>query len=1171
METGYTDDEGELCLYVKDTETGKVLTLKDPDFKPYFYVIGRKPEIEGALSVEKDEKGWKITVRNPSDVPKLRENAKKFGEIREYDIPFTQRYLIDKDISPMKTYEWTAVDGHALSHRPIDAAYHLDVLSWDIETYNPKGMPRPEQDPIVMISLHDGHEGRVLTWKKIKKKYVETYDDEKSMIEAFIKYAKHADVLVTYNGDNFDLPYVKTRMEQLNIPKEDLDIKVRKGMQGTKCEVRGQAHLDAYKGMRFLATIGKLSLPRYTLEDAYAEFTGKEKLDINVKKLHEIWDTGKGIEELAEYSFQDAEAGYVLGDAVLALYIELAKLTNQTLFNASRSTTSQLVEALLTKKAFKRGELAPNKPGEGEAKKRMAKPIKGAFVKQPEPGLHENLAVLDYRGLYPSIIISHNIDPTALGGNGFVAPTGQKFAKEPEGLIPEMLREVTSARAKVKEHLKKARKGTLEHRILDARQHSLKIIANATYGYMNFARARWHSRDCAEATTAWGRHYVSELITKAQAAGFGVLYADSVTSERFVTLLNRQGIVEVKNIEELFEENKDRAEWRGPKQVITLKGWKALTVDPRTQEPRWATITQIIRHKAKKRILRVNQKHGETRVTEDHSLIIRNGNEFISVKADELKDAELARVESLPAVKKIDVVDVYETMKSIEYEITYKGRKKLAKAHADSDWVWFGWTNQKKKVKVKRFIHSGTKEFKALCRLLGAYIAEGSASTRETTKTRNGASIASSDTKWLRDLQKDYQTLFGNALTCVIRSTKKKRTIRTQSKVIEYDDRTHKMQMMNEVSAVFFKAFCGQKSRGKSLPSFIYHADDKYKRIMLEKMIDGDGTRTVNEKLGYTEDYKKKNFKYNTSSLKLISGLSLLLTQLGQKHTIQYRPSKQAYSIITSSKYNRSVLTKLTEEAYTGYVYDLSIENSHMFVDSCGQVLLHNTDSSFLQRGNKPKQAVLDFLEEYNKSLPHPMEVELKGFYPRGIFVTRRSGEGAAKKRYALIREDGAVEITGLEFVRRDWSELAKRTQAEVIRSVLEGDVNKAKQIVLQTIANIRENKVPIEEYVVYTQLKQNIGKYDAVGPHVRAAKRLKDAGEEAEKGSVIGYVVCKGAGNVGDRAWPMQLIGNKQPDPEYYIDHQVLPAVMKILHELGIKEADLKVGGKQSGLHQWF
>ena len=756
LDVGYSEKDGQsyVDLYVK----GKELKLFREAFDPYFYFEGAEPTGEGIKKIEKAGDWWKIYVHTPGDVPKVREHLKKIGAIHEFDIPYTQRFLIDRDIVPLKMYEWSEKEGKIIV-KEIDEKYSLTATAFDIETYNPRGMPEGEKDPMVMISTYNG-EGVVYCWKKIDLPFVKSSKNEETMIAGFVSDLEE-DVIYTYNGDNFDLPYLKKRMEALGIKKGpgEGDIKIRAGMRGVKAHIPGKIHLDAYRGMVFLSIIGTLKLPRYTLEDVYKEFTGKEKLDIDTKYLWRIWDQGtkEELEELATYSFQDAEATYELGEHLLPLYTAISQLINQAPFDVSRMSSSQIVEAFLMKLAFNRGEHFPNRPADGQFKARINKPVKGAFVREPEPGLHENIVVLDFKGLYPSIIISHNIDPNTLDcdccDDPFVAPTGQKFCRKKKGLIPEMLKKVTERRAKTKALLKKAEKGTKEWSRLNAEQTALKIVANSTYGYTNYARARWYSHECAEATTAWGRQFIKGAAAEAEARGFKVIYGD--------------------------------------------------------------------------------------------------------------------------------------------------------------------------------------------------------------------------------------------------------------------------------------------------------------------------------------------------------------------------------------------------------------------------------TDSVFLLRENASKEEVIKFRDEYNQSLPEEMELELEGFYPRGIFVTKKEG-GAAKKRYALIREDGQVEIKGLEFVRRDWSQLAKKTQRKVIQLVLENKVDEARAFVEDMIEKVRKGEIPIEDYIIKTQLKRKINKYVAIGPHVRAAMRLEEAGEEVGKGTLIEYVVIGGAGKVGDRSYPYQKLGNRKPDVEYYTNHQLLPAVMKILAELGITKEELRGEGKQSGLGDW-
>jgi len=237
------------------------------------------------------------------------------------------------------------------------------------------------------------------------------------------------------------------------------------------------------------------------------------------------------------------------------------------------------------------------------------------------------------------------------------------------------------------------------------------------------------------------------------------------------------------------------------------------------------------------------------------------------------------------------------------------------------------------------------------------------------------------------------------------------------------------------------------------------------------------------------------------------------------------------------------------------------------------QVLYGDTDGVFLKLNeNQEVSDVKKFVEKINKNLPEGMELEFEGYYPRGIFVATKSGR-AAKKRYALIRDDGTIEIVGFEFVRRDWSPIAKKIQEKVIGAVLrEGKPQKAIDVVKKIVNDLRDMKVPLEDLVIRTQLIRKLSSYEQQAPHVKAAKKLIEAGIKVPAGSDLEFVVMKGKGSISDRSIPFQLIKPKMEyDPEYYIHNQVFAAVMKILAQLGVKEEDLLVDAKQKGLEKWF
>jgi DNA polymerase I len=235
------------------------------------------------------------------------------------------------------------------------------------------------------------------------------------------------------------------------------------------------------------------------------------------------------------------------------------------------------------------------------------------------------------------------------------------------------------------------------------------------------------------------------------------------------------------------------------------------------------------------------------------------------------------------------------------------------------------------------------------------------------------------------------------------------------------------------------------------------------------------------------------------------------------------------------------------------------------------KVLYMDTDSLFLLLGDKKKEDALEFLKKFNSSLPGKMELELEDFYTRGVFVGKKTGEEkGAKKKYALLGEDGKVKIRGFELVRRDWSSVARETQRKVLEAILkDGSKEKAIGIVKEVVARLREGKVPLEEVVIYTQLKKSPGNYDIVSPELSAAKKGIERGKKIGQGSVVGYVITTKGKSISDRAELIEFA--KDYDPSYYIDNQVLPSVMKILKELGFDEYELKHGGKQKGLSDFF
>lgn len=235
------------------------------------------------------------------------------------------------------------------------------------------------------------------------------------------------------------------------------------------------------------------------------------------------------------------------------------------------------------------------------------------------------------------------------------------------------------------------------------------------------------------------------------------------------------------------------------------------------------------------------------------------------------------------------------------------------------------------------------------------------------------------------------------------------------------------------------------------------------------------------------------------------------------------------------------------------------------------KVLYADTDGfAFLLQKHTKTQA-LEFLKKLNSELPGIMELELEDFYKRGIWVTKRTGEFGAKKKYALIDEKGKLKIRGFETVRRDWCNLARDLQNQVLRKILmEGNEKSALEYTRKIIKELKERKIDRKEILIRTQLKKPISDYKSITPHVIAAKKMEEAGMPVDVGMLLEYFIA-------ETHETKKLVREKVKLPDekgeynlkYYLEHQIVPAVENILEVFGISKDEL-LGKEQKKLMEF-
>ncbi len=567
------NDRATIRLTIKGSD-GRAYEVFDRKFEPYFYFVPRREmseeEMKGVSAM--DERGrtvraerivkmtreiygkptelYRIYTHSTPDVPKLSAAMMRHGACYEYDIPFAKRYMLDNPFFPLTPYKITINIGdgsHPLSLdsvKPPDkqTEIQMNLICFDIEVYNPNTAPRADRDPVVMISylcLADGkRESGVLTTKPINRPFVEVCKTEKDMIKRFMNIVseKNIDIVAGYNSANFDIRYMLERARALkmdfNLNRFEGDTKIERHGLVDKVKIAGRVHVDVYLVTRFAALVSAaehiMRLNSYTLKNVYEAISKEKKIVVEKADIWKIWDGSDADRELlAEYNLNDSEALLAVYNAFVPIMLELTKTTGNPLSDVAVSTTGQLVEFSLMRYAYQFNEIIPNKPDDTETRRREYNPIEGAYVKTPDPGIYDGIVVFDFRGLYPSIIISHNIDPSSLCKEDctdyFESPTGAKFIKKRKSVMPTVLKIYGDERVKVKK-LYKANPTNVEYA---AKSQALKIIANSLYGYLGYARSRYYSRECAESVTAYGRQYIKNLMSDAESRGLRVLYGDT--------------------------------------------------------------------------------------------------------------------------------------------------------------------------------------------------------------------------------------------------------------------------------------------------------------------------------------------------------------------------------------------------------------------------------------------------------------------------------------------------------------------------------------------------------------------------------------------------------------------------------------------------------------------
>jgi len=479
----------------------------------------------------KVEKGNLIPVRYEETEKTIRQVLDLFEEEDPEEIEYVERWTRLLQY-PAPKFRRLALDIEVLSSIPTrvpdprEAAYPIVCVS----------MADSEGQKNVLLLKREGtREGKINLPAEVT---IEYFESEEKLIKKVFETIQQYPFLITFNGDDFDLRYLLHRAERFGIKRSEIPIELGRRV----CMLKHGVHIDLYKfffnrSIQVYAFANKYR--DVTLDDVARALLGKGKIQLE-KPLSELTYM-----ELAEYCLRDAEVTLELtsfnDDLVMKLILVLTRISCMPMEDVCRQGVSRWIRSFMYYEHRRRGMLIPNTSDILALKGKTAtkaiikgKKYKGAIVVEPVPGVHFNVAVLDFPSLYPSIIKVWN-----LGYQTVLCPHEEcKKNKIPgtphwvctrkralESLLIGSLRDL-----RVKWYKPKSKDETLPEELrnwYNVIQSALKVILNASYGVFGAETFDLYCPPVAEATSAIGRHIITQIIRKAGELGIEVVYGDT--------------------------------------------------------------------------------------------------------------------------------------------------------------------------------------------------------------------------------------------------------------------------------------------------------------------------------------------------------------------------------------------------------------------------------------------------------------------------------------------------------------------------------------------------------------------------------------------------------------------------------------------------------------------
>ncbi len=515
--------------------------------KPYFFIkesdelsakqIIRLDTESTELKTLKEEKVVRVNVHNPKQISELRKLLEDNNiACFEADIKFTRRYFIDNNILSSVLIEGEEKEGSQtdlfFENANIQASRECttkpEMLSIDIETHEQNkaaysvALYNEKVQEIIVIGNEALHK---LTTKDLEQTTI--VKDEKELIEKFLKRIQEIDpdIITGWNVIDFDIRILAEQAKKYDIPfilgrtKDVTTLRLESSFfKDSSVYCKGREILD---GIQLLKS-SFVKLDNYKLNTAAKHYLKESKLLEEDEDYTAIERNYRGNpKRFLDYNLKDSQLvnDILLVSGVYDLTWQRSLLTGLHMNNVKASIAS--FDSVYLREIREAGFVAPS------TRPQARDQGLGGFVMNSKPGIYDNILVLDFKSLYPSLMRTFNIDPVAYRGmkeeleeeikdtkKYILAPNGAVFANN-EGILPKLLTKLWNAR-------EEARKEGNE-----LARFAIKTLMNSMYGVLASPNSRFHNRAISNAITYFGQHFIKLTAELIEEKGYDVIYGDT--------------------------------------------------------------------------------------------------------------------------------------------------------------------------------------------------------------------------------------------------------------------------------------------------------------------------------------------------------------------------------------------------------------------------------------------------------------------------------------------------------------------------------------------------------------------------------------------------------------------------------------------------------------------